>query len=71
VPINRSATSEQSKETMMANDPSKANSPAKGKPASPDALAKSRKPGDIELSEDDLKRVSGGGTKGTFKDDKT
>jgi len=55
----------------MANDPSKANSPAKGKPASPDALAKSRKPGDIELSEDDLKRVSGGGTKGTFKDDKT
>jgi hypothetical protein len=35
-------------------------SPGKTKPASPDALVKGSKTGKVELSEDELKDVSGG-----------
>ena len=40
---------------------------AKGKPGSSDALAKASKRGQIELSEEDLKKVSGG-TSGKLAD---
>ena len=40
--------------------PSQGKSPASGKPASPDALVKTGKGRDVELSEEDLKKVSGG-----------
>jgi len=45
---------------MAAAKKASSKSPAKGKPGSPDALAKADKPGEIELSEEDLKKVSGG-----------
>lgn len=42
--------------------PTKGKSPARGKSAAPDTLVKPGKPGAIELSEEDLKKVSGGMT---------
>jgi hypothetical protein len=47
--------------------PSQGKSPASGKPASPDALVKPGKGGAVELSEEDLKKVSGGFLKTTYK----
>ena len=44
---------------MRKAKPSKTKSKVKSK-SSPDALAKASKKGSIELSEDELKRVSGG-----------
>jgi bacteriocin-like protein len=45
---------------MAAAKKASSKSPAKGKPGSPDALAKAGKRGAIELSEEDLKKISGG-----------
>jgi hypothetical protein len=39
----------------------KETTPSQGKEASPDKLTKTGKKGEVELTEDDLKAVSGGG----------
>ena len=50
-----------------SKDASKEKSPARGKSAAPDALVKPGKGGAVELSEEDLKKVSGGFLKTTYK----